>query len=291
VLAHPNGHRTVVTVDFNGGAVIVTGGTRGLGKAIGLEFSRCGATVFLTHRWGSVDDDELRADFAREGLRPPEIVQSDASDREAIDALMQYVRSRAHPLAAVVSNLAFAKTVRSVDDLKRQSLELSLRYSAWPVVDLLQAARETLGSYPRYAVAISTDGSAVCHPGYDMIGAAKAVLETLVRYLALHLKSEGVRVNAIRCGPIDTQSLHAMFGDALAAVPREPHLPTRQEMMIEPQAVARACVAMCSGLMDSVTGQVLTVDEGLSLVGPLAYLTGHGWPGAFPPDGSPDDPR
>lgn len=278
-----------VTVDFAGRSVIVTGGTRGLGKAIGLEFGRCGATVFLTHRWGSADEDELRAEFVREGLPPPHIVESDASDPDAIHGLMRHVLDRSVPLTALVSTVAFAKTVKGMQDLKRGSLELSLRYSAWPIVDLLQVAQATLGYYPRYALAISTDGGAVCHPGYDMVGAAKAVLETLCRYLALHLKPEGVRVNAIRCGPIDTASLRATFGDAIPDMVLDAHRSTRQGLMLEPQVVARVCIALCSGLMDSVTGQVVTVDEGLSLLSPVAYLTGHGWPGPFPPAGPSEE--
>lgn len=272
-----------VTVDFAGSGVIVTGGTRGLGQAIGLEFARCGATVFLTHRWGSADEEALCSQFVREGLPPPHIVESDASDPDAVRELMRYVGERSTPLTAVISNVAFAKTVDGIDDLKRTSLELSLRYSAWPIVDLLQAAKVTFGHYPRYAIAISTDGGAVCHPGYDMVGAAKAVVETLCRYLALHLKPEGVRVNAIRCGPLDTDSLRATFGDALANLTPDGRLAGRPGLLLEPRVVARACVALCSGLMDGMTGQVVTVDEGLSLLSPITYLTGHGWPGAFPP--------
>lgn len=268
----------MTSVDFGGAAVIVTGGTRGLGKAIGMEFSRAGARVFLTHRWGSVDEEELRVEFAREGLSAPLIVESDASDPEAARALMAHVRAHPARLAVLVSNVAFAKVVQDMGELRRSSLELSLRYSTWPILDLLQAARETLGYYPRYALGISTDGGTVCHPGYDIVGVAKAALETLCRYLALRLRPEGVRVNAIRPGPLDTASSRATFGDAVLEACR----PGREGLLLEPRAVAGACVALCSGLMDSVTGQVITVDEGVSLLSPIAFLTGRGWPGPLP---------
>ena len=270
------------TVDLSGNVVIVTGGTRGLGKAIGMEFSRTGATVFLTHRWGSVAEAELRAEFEHAGLPVPHIVESDVSDPQATRALMRVVQNQQTRLLAVVSNVAFAKVVDSVNDLKRESLELSLRYSAWPIIDLLSAAHETLGHYPRYALAISTDGGQLCHPGYDMVGIAKSALETLCRYLAVHLRAEGVRVNAIRCGPIDTDSLRATFGNDVVDLKLPGH------MLIDPHSVGRACIALCSGLLDSVTGQVITVDEGLSLLSPVTYLTGRGWPGAFPTD-SPEN--
>jgi NAD(P)-dependent dehydrogenase (short-subunit alcohol dehydrogenase family) len=266
----------VTKVDLGGAAVVVSGGTRGLGRAIGLEFARAGASVFLTHRWGSADEDELRAEFAREAVPGPQIVQSDASDPAAARALMAEVGRQPGRLAVIVSNVAFAKVVDDLPDLKRSTLELSLRYSTWPILDLLQASRETLGYYPRYALAISTDGGAVCHPGYDMVGVAKAALETLCRYLALRLQPHGVRVNVVRPGPLDTASARATFGDDVvdACATRHPGL------LLEPRAVARACVALCSGLLDSVTGQVLTVDGGVSLLSPITYLTGRGRPAA-----------
>ena len=265
----------MITIDFQGDGAIVTGGTRGLGKAIGLEFSKAGAGVTLTHRWGTVEDEALREEFRSENLPDPHIVESDASDPAAARALMREVRRRTPRLSAIISNVAFARPVTGMEDLKRGSLELSLRYSAWPILDLLQAARETFGTYPRYAVAVSTDGGEVCHPGYDMAGVAKAALEALCRYLALRLRPEGVRVNVLRPGFVDTASARAMFGDEVLETP----LPRREDLMIDPRAVGRACVALCSGWMDSVSGQVIGVDEAASLISPITYLTGQGWPG------------
>jgi enoyl-[acyl-carrier-protein] reductase (NADH) len=169
-----------------------------------------------------------------------------------------------------VSNVAFAKIVRDLQDLKRNALDLSLAYSAWPIVDLVQAAQEELGALPRYVVGVSSDGASVCHPGYDLAGASKAVLETLCRYLAVRLRASGVRVNAVRPGLLDTQSSRAMLGDAAMDRLRQ-RVPSP---VLDLAGVARACVALCSGLLDSVTGQVLVVDEGWSLVDPLDWNSG-----------------
>jgi len=191
---------------------------------------------------------------------------------------MQEVCRRTPRLLAIISNVAFANPVTGMEDLKRGSLELSLRYSTWPIVDLLRAARESFGVYPRYAVAISSDGGEVCHPGYDMAGVAKAALEALCRYMALRLRPEGVRVNALRPGFLDTASTRAIFGDAVL----ETALPRRDDLMLDPRGVGRTCVALCSGWMDSVSGQVIGVDEAASLISPVTYLTGKGWPGRAP---------
>ena len=244
--------------------VLITGGTRGYGKAVGLEFARLGASVVLTHRWGSVEEDELLAEFEAEGASRPLVVECDVSDEDANRELMNTIKQRFGRLDVIVSNVAFAKVTNELSDLKRSALELSLRYSSWPIVELVQLAREVMNAYPRYVIAVSSDGGEVCHPGYDFAGAAKATLETLVRYLAVRLKSEGVRVNVVRPGFMDTASSRAVLGDAgveaLAASPAA--------LLIDMRQAARVPLALCSGWMDSVTGQVIVADEGTSLPGP-----------------------
>jgi NAD(P)-dependent dehydrogenase (short-subunit alcohol dehydrogenase family) len=253
-------------IDLRDRTVIVTGGTRGLGLAVARAFAETRATVIVTHRWGSADESELRASFERDGLAPPQIVEADASDPEATRALMAEVAGIGHPLHAVVSNVAMAKLVHGIDDLKKRSLDLSVGYSAWPVVDLVQASHAVLGAYPRYVVAVSSDADRWCHPGYDLVGASKAVLECLCRYLAVRLRDEGVRVNAIAPGLIDSAALADTFGEALVDQLRS------RGMMLDPARVARVCVALASGWMDAVNGQTLIVDEGWSRVSPLTLL-------------------
>jgi NAD(P)-dependent dehydrogenase (short-subunit alcohol dehydrogenase family) len=244
--------------------VLVTGGTRGFGKAVGLEFARAGASVVLTHRWGSVEEDELLAEFEGEGAARPLVVECDVSDESANRELLADIKQRFGRLDVIVSNVAFAKVTNELGDLKRSGLELSLRYSAWPLVELVQLAREVAGAYPRYVIAVSSDGGEVCHPGYDFAGAAKATLETLVRYLAVRLKGEGVRVNVVRPGFMDTASSRAVLGDAAVAALAAGASP----LLIDTRRAARVCLALCSGWMDSVTGQVIVADEGTSLAGP-----------------------
>ncbi len=258
--------------------VLITGGTRGLGKAIARLFAEAGARTFVTYRWGSIDPDELSAEFQALGLPAPEILECDASDPEANRELLKTIEEQAGRLDVIVSNVAFSKTVGKLGDLKKNAMDLSLGYSAWPLVDLVQATQEATGQFPRYVVAISSDGMEVCHTGYDLAGVSKAVLETLCRYLALRLKEHGVRVNAIRPGFLDTASFRATFGDAAAEAAEE----RVKGIFLDPAGVASTCVALCSGLMDSVTGQVIVVDEGWSLVSPLAYITGENLPAPFP---------
>ena len=257
-------------------SVLITGGTRGLGKAIGLEFSRVGAKVFLTHKWGSISEGDLITEFLAQDLPPPRIVESDVGDSEAIRALMGAIQEEVGALDIVISNVSFVKIANDIQDYKRKSFELSLQYSTWPFVDLLQAAHTVTGGFPRYAIAVSSHAPDICFHGYDFAGPSKAALETLCRYLALQLKSSGVRVNAIRPGCIDTASFRATSGDQTVDLLKQ------RGLLLDPQGAARVCVALCSGWMDAVTGQVIAADEGWSFVNPISYLTGEGLPGEFP---------
>ena len=271
----------MITPELTKYVVLVTGGTRGFGKAVALEFARTGASVVVTHRWGSADEDELLEEFQREGAPTPTIVECDVSDEDANRELLAAIRSRHGKLDVIISNVAFAKVTKELEDLQRQSLELSLRYSAWPVVELVQLTHEVLGRFPRYVVAISSDGGEVCHLGYDFAGAAKATLETLVRYLSVRLKSEGVRVNVLRPGFMDTASSRAVLGDATVdALAGSP-------LIVDPRQAARACLALCSGWMDAVTGQVIVADGGASLLGPTRFVSAPAALAADPSSGTP----
>src|SRR5688500_14436653 len=77
--------------DGSSRTVLVTGGTRGIGRAVGIAFARTGARVVLTHRWGSADPAELAAAFQGAGAREPEVVAADVSSATDTRALMEHI--------------------------------------------------------------------------------------------------------------------------------------------------------------------------------------------------------
>src|SRR5215204_4496166 len=79
--------------DLHGKAVLVTGGTMGIGLATGLAFGTYGARCILTHKWGTADEDEVRARFAEIGAPEPMIVQADVSNAEDTSALLDAIKA------------------------------------------------------------------------------------------------------------------------------------------------------------------------------------------------------
>ena len=79
--------------DYDGKVVLITGGTKGIGLATGLAFGRLGAHAWLTHRWGSADEDEIRAKFEKAGAPAPRIEEADASKGKETVALLEKIKA------------------------------------------------------------------------------------------------------------------------------------------------------------------------------------------------------
>jgi NAD(P)-dependent dehydrogenase (short-subunit alcohol dehydrogenase family) len=249
--------------DFTNKAVLITGGTKGLGLSIGKAFARHGAHVWLTNRWGSADEDAIRASFAELGAPEPRIIEADASSDEDTDALLEELSKEHDGVEVLVSNVSFAQVNKDgLEGMRRRRLFKSLEYSSWPLVGYLQRIRERCGRYPRYTLNTSCDGPDTYYPGYDYVAVAKTVNETLTRYLAKHLwEEEEACVNTLRIRPVSTESLAATFGDEFEPFLKHWH---GDDYFVSLDAVGDAALAMCSGLLDAMTGQTLLLDRGVA---------------------------
>src|SRR5262249_50679650 len=146
-------------------------------------------------------------------------------------------------------------------DYVRRSLFRSIEYSAWPMVEYPRRIKDVFGRYPRYVVGLSSGGSGHFFAHYDFVGASKAVMETLCRYLSYRLSEEDVRINVVRSRLVRTESLSATFGQDFVDFAANFNL---KRQFITCEEVANAILALCSGLLDGVSGQVIMVDRGTS---------------------------
>jgi len=255
--------------DFTDKGVLITGGTQGIGLAMGLTFGRLGARVHLTHKWGSADEAAIRAQFAEAGAPEPRIHEADVAEKGDTKALMEALHQEHEQLEVFISNVAFAQITGALETYKKRSLLTSLGYTAWPFVGYLQQMHKTFGKYPRYAVGLSSDGVENYYPGYDFVAVSKKVMEVFCRYVNEHLWDEDIRINVLRSRPVETASLEATFGAEFAPFLRKYG---GDHYLIQPQEVADAVLALCSGLMDGVSGQVLLLDRGVCFENNLMRL-------------------
>jgi NAD(P)-dependent dehydrogenase (short-subunit alcohol dehydrogenase family) len=258
-------------VDYREKVVLITGGTRGIGLATGLAYGRLGANVVLTHKWGSADEDKILEVFSAVGAPAPMIAEADAGSPEDTQALVESIHKKYARVDVFISNVAFAQIVKNLDDYQKRALLRSIDYSVWPMVEYTRQIKAIVGQYPRYVIGLSSIGPDKYTANYDFVASSKAVMETLCRYLAFRLGPEGVRVNVVRAALVRTESLDATMGpECVPFIERfDP------SMFVTVEEVANAILALTSGLMDAMNGQVLSVDHGAPFYDNIMRLYGE----------------
>jgi enoyl-[acyl-carrier protein] reductase III len=242
---------------FEGKSVLVTGGSRGIGKAIALRFAKLGAAkVAVGYLRNDRAAEETAAELRALGAEPSLLRGNVASERVA-----QHVEELG-PLDVLVHNAATG-VIRPALEVEEKHWDWTLGANSRALLSLTRAAAPAMEAGSSI-VAISSLGSTRVLENYVLVGTSKAALESLVRYLAVELAPRGIRVNAVSGGVIETEALaHFPNREQMLAAARER---TPAGRMVEPRDVADAVCFLSSPEADMIRGQTLVVDGGYSLL-------------------------
>jgi enoyl-[acyl-carrier protein] reductase III len=243
-------------MSFDGASVLVTGGSRGIGREIALRFADEGARQVAIGYLRNDTAAEAVADELRERGTQPVLVRGNvAAERIASEV------AGLGPLDALIHSAATG--------VVRPALETEDRHWDWTLAAnaraLLSLARAAVPSMPRGSaiVAVSSLGSVRVLENYILVGASKAALESVVRYLGVELAPLGIRVNAVSGSVVETGALD--------------HFPNKEQMlhdartrtpagrMVEEADIADAVLFLCGPRSAMICGQTIVVDGGFSL--------------------------
>jgi enoyl-[acyl-carrier protein] reductase III len=241
-------------MSFDGATVLVTGGSRGIGKGIALSFARLGASrVAIGYLRSDAAAEETAEELRALGTEPV-LVRGNVSSERVQDQVREL-----GPLDVLVHNAATG-VIRPALETEDKHWDWTLGANARALLALTRVAAPQMPDGSSI-VAISSLGAQRVLENYTLVGTSKAALEALVRYLAVELAPR-IRVNAVSAGVVETGALD--------------HFPNREAMLelgaqnpvgrlVTPDDVAAAVAFLCSPEADMIRGHVLVVDGGYSL--------------------------
>lgn len=246
---------------FEGQVAVVTGGGRGIGRAIALRLAAAGADVVVNYFLNRQAADATAEEIRSHGVRA-HVIQADMKDPVQIRKLFGEVEERCGGVDILVSNAASGvfRPAHSVSvkhwDWMMNTHPRALLVCAQAVLPLMRGRRGRI-------VAVSSIGSQRTIPQYAGMGAAKGAVESLVRYLAVEFASMGVSVNAVSGGAVSTESWGQLPEvEAILEAIREK---TPAGRITSPEDIAEAVYFLCSPQAEMIRGQVLIVDGGYTL--------------------------
>ncbi len=242
---------------FDGKSVLVTGGSRGIGREIAKRFAELGAArVAIGYLRNDRAAEEAAAEIEALGAEPV-LVRGNVSSAKVMEQV-----AALGPLDVLVHNAATG-VARPALETEDKHFDWTMAANARALIALTRVAAPTMPEGSSI-VALSSLGAQRVLDNYVLVGASKAALESIVRHLAVELAPRGIRVNAVSAGVVET--------DALDAFPnREQMLSwskarTPAGRLVEPGDIAGAVCFLCSPEAEMIRGQTLIVDGGFSLL-------------------------
>ena len=252
--------------DFSGKIVLVTGASRGIGKSIALEFARRGADIAFNYLRNHSAAEKTKQDIEHLGVRCLK-VRAHLGDPEKISDLFNHLEDKFGKLDVLINNAA-SGVQRKAQELETKHWDWTMNVNArGPWLCSIEAVR--LMTEGGSIVNITSEGSRKVLPYYLSVGASKAALEAVTRYLAVELAPKGINVNAVSGGYVETGALETFPNKEKMISAGKATLAGR---MITAEDIAKVTAFLCTKDADMIRGQIIVVDGGITLPAELPDL-------------------
>lgn len=251
-------------IDLSGKVALVTGASRGIGRACAERLAEAGADVVVNYVSSAEQAAQTVAAVQRHGRRAIAI-KADVSEQDDVAEMIEHVQKTFGRLDILVSNAATGG-FRLVIGASPRNFEAAMNTNVRALMFLVQSALPLLERSEGRAkvIALSSHGSQMALPMYGLIGASKAALESLVRHLTLEIGDRGINLNVVMAGLVETDSTRNIpRAQELFAARRQKTM--TGERMLTPGDVADAVLYLASPLSDQVQGATLVVDGGAAI--------------------------
>jgi enoyl-[acyl-carrier protein] reductase III len=253
---------------FENKVVLVSGSGRGIGSTIARHFASLGADVVVNY-FRNRQPAEETAESIRQMGRKALVVKANMGELEDIDRLFEIIDHEFKGLNIFIHNAASGYN-RPVMEQRAKGWDWTMNINARSLLFAAQRAVPLMEKRGGGAiVTISSPGAGRVLPDYVVVGASKAAIEAITRYLAVELASKNIVVNAVSPGMVLTDALQYF-----EMVRSDVHLAekataiTPAGRLVNPQDIANVVAFLCSPAASMIRGQVITVDGGASLLAP-----------------------
>lgn len=249
------------------GLVMGVANDRSIAWGIAKTLADHGAELAFSYQ---IDQLERRVRPLAESIGSDMLIKCDASDDDALDSLFAVIEKKWGRLDFIVHAIAFSDRTELTGkyvNTSRDNFQLTMDVSCYSLTALCRRAQELM-SDGGSIITLTYYGSERVMPHYNVMGVAKAALEASVRYLAVDLGAQGIRVNAISAGPIKTLAASGIGDFRYILKWNELNSPLKRNVSLD--QVGQSALYFLSDLSSGVTGEVHHVDSGYHMVGMVA---------------------
>lgn len=247
------------------GLVMGVANDRSIAWGIAKACSDAGAELAFSYQG---DAFQKRVEPLAKSVGSDLLLDVNVTDDASLDAAFGALQDRWGRLDFVIHAIAYSdksELTGRILDTSRANFRNSLDISAYSLIEISRRAHPMMVEHGGTVLTLSYMGSNRVAPNYNVMGVAKAALESAVRYLANDLGPEGIRVNAISPGPMKTLAGSAIGGARKTFKHTEANAPLRANATLE--AVGGTAVYLCSDAGACTTGEIIRVDGGFHVLG------------------------